>query len=143
VSGFSPMWYDMSMTVATGETPPPVLPGEVIQPAAILDANSVQAHAFANVLRAMVKASTAFKDELSLNAALDAIDAYEKRLIPIQDRQRVISEFDESGREDITLRNPGRPTGAWAPPSNAPQLDYEKLAKAILLARQEAGSGNS
>jgi len=115
----------------------PVIPGQVITPAAVLDPVSMPAHAFCNVIRDLIsKVPAVYASETAKHAAMDAVDAFEKRLVPLQDRIYVVSEADPAGREDVTKRI--APQTGYAPVPVGPQIDYAQLAQAILAAQRAA-----
>lgn len=114
----------------------PLVQGEVLSPSAVSDPISFAAHDFTNVLRNIVKNSpVAFKSEADVLAALNAIDAFEKRLIPSKDHSMVAAETDHAPWEDVSQRTPPQVGGLV--PSNVPQIDYGALARAIIQAQQE------
>jgi hypothetical protein len=125
------------MTTPSGVVAP-VVPGTIIQPDAVLDPVSVPAHAFFSMLRNVVKQLPGvFKNEADLHAALDAIDGYENRVVPYQDRQYTVTESDHAGREDVSQRIPPQ-VGGGIPAVAGPQIDYARLAQALITAQKEA-----
>lgn len=124
------------MSTPSGAVAPYTIPGEVVQPDAVLDPQSVPAHNFFNTIRDLVLRA-AYHTENEKHAALNAVDAFEHRFIPSQDRRHVVAETDHAGREDVSQRKPPGGAAVVVPPS-APQLDYGMLARAILQAQQEA-----
>lgn len=113
-----------------------IIPGQVITPDAVLDPMSMAAHAFCNVVRDLVFRSPVYHTESDRHAALDAVDAFERRMVPSQDRQHVLSEDDPAPREDVSQRVPPR-VGAMPVPVG-PAIDYAALAKALVAAQQAA-----
>src|SRR5713101_2956653 len=123
------------MSMQPGSALTRTIPGEVITPDAVLDPASVPAHAFFNVMRDLVHRAV-YHTELEKNAALDVVDTFERRFIPVQDRKYVVLETDMAGREDVSQRVP--PRGGHAPlPSNVPVIDYARLAAAIVAAQSQ------
>ncbi len=117
--------------------PSGVIQGQVIDPPKVISPISMAAHAFFNVLRTIVTDAGVFKDENAVLKAIDAILAYEKQVIPALDRRHVLSEDDPAPMEDVTQRVPPSYPGTRAPaPMPAFQIDYNRLAQAILAAQQ-------
>lgn len=128
------------MSMQPGGYAPAVIQGEVISPAAVLDPKSMPAHNFAEVLRHLItKVPGVYKVEADMLRALDAVDAFERSMVPQQDRRHVVQETDMAGREDVSKRVP--PMVGTAPvPAAGPAIDYNALAKAIIAAQQQMQS---
>lgn len=130
------------MTVQPGGYAP-VVQGELVTPAAVLDPKSMPVHNFAEVLRkVLTKLPGVFTHENELHAALNAVDAFERVFLPQQDRPHVAQETDMAAREDVTKRKPPI-TGAAPVPAAGPAIDYNALAKAILTAQQQMQQENN
>lgn len=112
------------------------LRGEVIEPSHVSEGVSFPAHDFFNVLRHLVLNGSAYRDQGSQHAALDAIDGYEAHVVPKNDQRHVTSESDLAGREDVTQRQPAQPGGIPVPASPTGPIDYDKLARALVAAQQ-------
>ena len=120
-----------------GYAPATVIQGEVITPSAVLDPKSMPAHNFAEVIRHLIsRVPGVYKAEADMQTALDAVDAFERSFVPMQDRKHVVQETDMAGREDVSKRIPPR-TGYAPVPAAGPAIDYNALAKAILAAQQQ------
>lgn len=126
------------MSTPAGALAPHTIPGEVVTPDAVLDPKSVPAHNFFNVLRDLVHRTT-YHDEGQKHAALDALDAFEQRFVPVQDRKYVVLDTDYAGREDVSKRIPPQ-VGTTPVPVAGPAIDYNRLAAAIVAMQQQAAA---
>lgn len=124
-----------------------MIPGEIIRqdPAlaasAVMDPISVATHKFANILRHIVTHSPGlFKTEGELRDAIRTITTFEKHLIPQRDRNMVVTQEDTAEVEDVSKRMPPRGAAMPTVPAMGPNIDYTKLAQAIILAQQDAGN---
>jgi hypothetical protein len=126
------------MSTSTGAVAPHTIPGEIVTPDAVLDPKSVPAHNFFNVMRDLI-GMTPYHTEGQKNKALDAVDAFENRFVPVQDRQHVLTETDPAGREDVSLR-PVPANSGFPAPVAGPAIDYNRLAAAIVAMQQQAAA---
>lgn len=109
----------------------PALRGEVVQADYVSQPHSFAAHDFFTTLREIAH-RTLWHDEGQKDAALNAIDAYEKHVVPGADLKVVTSESDHAPREDVSLRVASTAAAAVAPSQN---IDYARLAAAIVAAQ--------
>jgi hypothetical protein len=128
------------MSTPAGALAPHTIPGEIVTPDAVLDPKSIPAHDFFNVMRDIVHRTT-YHHESEKNAALDAVDAFESRFVPVQDRKYVQLETDYAGREDVSQRTP--PQVGTLPVPAGPAIDYNRLAAAIVAMQQQANAENA
>lgn len=112
----------------------PYLQGDVITPDRVLDPQSVPAHNFFNTMRDLIN-KVVYHNESDLHAALDSVDAFEKRYIG-GDHAHVVQEGEAAGREDVTQRKGHNSVPVM--PSNVPQIDYGMLARAMIQAQRDA-----
>lgn len=123
----------------------PVIQGQVVQarqPDAVLDPISTAAHDFGNVAKALVTRSGAFHNESELQKAHSAIDSFVKFITPQKDRTHVITEDDQAPVEDVSRRIPPNSTGQ-AVVHAGPQIDYNKLAAALIAAQQAQAAADT
>lgn len=126
------MWYDIAMSTPAGALAPTTIPGEVVTPAAVVGPLAFPAHDFLATVKTLIHRSGAFHNEDDLKDALASVDNYERAVLK-SDHQHVVSEGDAAPHEDVTMREAPR-TGSVPVPSNAPQIDYSRLAQALMAA---------
>jgi hypothetical protein len=127
------------MSTPSGLAPRTVIPGQVVQPTAIIDPKSETVHALAGVLETLVlKSLGSFHSETEQDAAMTAIRNWERQQVNQSTLNAMREESpSRAAKEDVSLRTP---------PSNLPlpvtalgqPIDYAKLAAAIVAATQAA-----
>ena len=112
-----------------------VVQGSVIEPTHSISPKTAAARSIANVLKTVVTSMHVYPSEGDMLNALRDIDSFAKAFADGELRHAV-QEHDAAPVEDVSLRKP--PAGA-APvpvPANMPQIDYAKLAAAMVAAQQ-------
>lgn len=108
--------------------------GQVVTPSRITSADDNHAHRFFNVIRDLLHGK-AYHNEADVTDALDAVSKYEASVLNTQPRH-LVSEDDPAPREDVSQRTPPPGQNVQVVPAAAPQLDYGKLAAAIVAHQQ-------
>lgn len=119
--------------------PPAVLQGvaQPVQPTRIAAPHANSAHGFFNVIRDIVHMS-GYHTEGELQAALNAISAYEGKVVTPGDLQQVSTDNDRAAMEDVSKRIPPQ-TGIGNLPVMTPApIDYDALADALVRAQARA-----
>lgn len=107
--------------------------GEVIQPAQVQSAKASLGHDFFNVLRHIIKHGGAYHDQGTQSEHLNVVDRYEANQAG-REARNLLTEDDPA-----PVRNPDFAlvtSGVPAPPPAAANLDYNKLAAAIVAVQQ-------
>ena len=113
---------------------PAVLQGSVVEPSHVSQPHSYSARDFFNTVRTLISAHQ-YHNEQDRLTALGTVDAYEKHVTGA-DAPHVVSEGDRAPIEDVSLRTP--PTQGLPPVAVAQQIDYARLAAAIVAAQNAA-----
>lgn len=96
-------------------------------------------HNLCNVLRHLVHNSSAYHTEGAQDEALRHIAQFEKHA----SGRNYTTEWDRAAKEDVSLRRAPQ-TGLNVPAAPPPaQLDYDRLAAAILAAQRQASQDNN
>lgn len=115
----------------------PAIPGQVVQPAAIVKPHVTATHNFFNLLRDMVTHSAFYKTEEEIRQAIGTVTAYEKHLLNPAERAQAVTEDDRAPMEDVSQRVAPSSTAAVVP-AGTPAIDYAQLAQAIIAAQAAA-----
>lgn len=122
----------------------PVIPGQVVNPTAVTQSGaSGPAHEFFGVIKQLIHFA-GFHNQQDVINAVNAVDAYEKHVVPPSDLRAVNTEGEPAPVEDVSQRRPPTPAGVIAAQAPGQQIDYAKLAAAIVAAQaQQEGNPTS
>lgn len=123
-------------TTAVAERDAPAIQGRVSPPPAIANAQQSASFRLGQVLKELIHAAPhAFTSENQVFAACEAVDAFLAANVPSSARRALQDIPARAPLEDVTKRIP--PNGAtFGLPAAAPaQIDYDKLAAAIVRAQ--------
>lgn len=121
--------------------PPSVLSGQVVSgpvitPSAVAGPKAAAVHALGEVLKTMIHMSHYFATENLQDAALVTVDKFVGAFTTSSELSAIKTGDERAAKEDVTKRIP--PGGAMQMPSNAPAIDYMKLAEAIVAVQQRS-----
>jgi hypothetical protein len=110
--------------------------GQVISPSAVANATQSAAFELGQVIKTLVAGSShAFHSE---NEVLDAhrkIDTYVRAHVPVSARAALADGTQTAPVEDVSKRPAPAGAGYIMPSPNAPAIDYDRLAAAIVRAQ--------
>lgn len=114
----------------------PVIPGQVVNPTAVTQSGaSGPAHDFFGVIKQLIHFS-GFHNQQDVINAVNAVDAYEKHVVPPGDMRSLNTEGEPAPVEDVAQRRPPSPAGIITQQTQGQQIDYARLAAAIVAAQQ-------
>jgi hypothetical protein len=115
--------------------------GKVVEPAQVTSPEANLTHQFCNVVRHLITHSGAYRNEADETRHLDVVNRYEQSSVGGALRH-LLSEDDHAPREDVSQRVPAPGQNVQAVPvAAAPQIDYGRLAAAILAAQKQDQEG--
>lgn len=117
-------------------------PAQVVIPTAVSSAKSSATFALGEVLKTVIHNSRAFLTENDLDKAVSVVDDFVKTMVPGNEMSALVTGAERAAKEDVTQRVAPNMTAAVV---TGPQLDYTKLAQAILAEQRRLtqGEGNS
>lgn len=111
--------------------------GEVIQPTKVTGPADRILHEFVTVVETLVRNSPAFHTEEEILTALRSLNAYRKHILG-GNVASVVQEGEIAHVEDVSKRIPPGGSQVRTAPSNPySNLDYRKLAEAMLAVQQD------
>lgn len=110
--------------------------GQVISPSAVANATQSAAFELGQVIKSLVNGSPhAFHSETDALAAHASIDRYVKAHVPVSARAALADGTQAAPFEDVSKRPAPASAGYLMPTPNAPAIDYDRLAAAIVRAQ--------
>lgn len=121
-------------------------PDKVVEPSAVSSPKTSSIVQLGEVLKTVLHKSVGvFSSENDMDAAVNIVDDFVRSMTAGSDLGGIMTDTFRAAKEDVAQRIP--PGGAVANVSTGPQLDYSKLAQAILAEQRkyqiENGSGTS
>lgn len=109
-----------------------------VTPSAVSSASSGAIFALGEVLKTILHKLPVFSVESDLDAAINVIDKWVGSSVSNGELSALLTGAERAAKEDVSLRIP--PGGAAPNIYSGPQLDYAKLAEAILAAQKNQGA---
>lgn len=117
--------------------PAQVIQGSVVQPSAMAGPVASAVFGLAQILKDVVHNGRVYTAENDVLAALNAIDSFANAFVKPSELPALATGDERAQVEDVSLR-PAPPGMTGMVPSNAPSIDYDKLAAALVRAQQQA-----
>lgn len=110
---------------------------KTVEPSAVSDGQSSAVFALGQVLKTVLHKMPIFSVESDLDNAINVVDKWVSAFVPGSAMAALVTGDERAPKEDVSQRIP--PGGPVANIYSGPQLDYAKLAQAILAAQKEQG----
>jgi hypothetical protein len=110
-------------------------PDKGVSASAVSSAKSSAVFSLGQVLKTVIMKAQVFAHENDLDNAIRTVDDFVRAFVPGGEMPALLTGAEYAAKEDVTQRIP--PGGAPVNVSTAPQMDYAKLAQAILAEQRK------